>query len=261
MSNQDRAAREQAGKERAGREQAALNSPAKRITIEVCVDDIDVARAAVDAGADRLEINSRLDLDGLTPADNLVTESVRLGVPVIAMARPDTANNRFTAAGFCYSEVDKRRLVQDADRVLQLGAHGIAAGALLADGAVDEPFLQELREICTGRQLVFHRAFDVCEDWRRALVSIVRGGADRLLTSGCAMKAEQGVPVLAEMVERDEIEILPASGISSANAETIVKQTGCSQIHGSFSSAAIGTGTGPERVAARIRELRVLFPR
>ncbi|MFK5956849.1 MAG: copper homeostasis protein CutC, partial [Planctomycetota bacterium] len=67
---------------------------------EVCTETLAGAVAAQKGGADRIELCSRLDLDGLTPSGDLllqVKETVDL--PVLCMVRPH-------ADGFCYTETE-----------------------------------------------------------------------------------------------------------------------------------------------------------
>ncbi len=231
--------------------------------VEVCVADIEFARAAVAAGADRLELNSRLDVDGLTPCDELVRLCVaEFDIPVIAMARPDSGNNGFETAGFIYSDSDWQRLTEDAQRMLDLGVAGIAAGPLAKGGNPDEHRVMHLREMCGDRELVFHRAFDVTTDWRSAFETLIDCSVDRILTSGTAATAVEGTGVLRWMVDQGGIEILPACGITALNAELVISETGCDQIHGSFSRlTAAGTETGlpPEIVVAELGRLAEHF--
>ena len=56
---------------------------------ESCVETYEEALKAESRGADRIEICSRLDLDGLTPSKDLVRKLVkRLSIPLKVMVRP-----------------------------------------------------------------------------------------------------------------------------------------------------------------------------
>ena len=48
----------------------------KNILLEACVETLDEALLAQKKGADRVEICSRLDLDGLTPNDSFVKNCI-----------------------------------------------------------------------------------------------------------------------------------------------------------------------------------------
>ena len=78
--------------------------------------------AAADGGADRLELNSAMELGGLTPSHGLLTEVAQaVHLPVIVMIRP-------RGAGFQYTESELRVMQRDAELLLTLGASGIAFG-------------------------------------------------------------------------------------------------------------------------------------
>ena len=90
----------------------------RRVLLEVCVDRVEDAAAAEAGGADRIELNCALALDGLTPTPGLLAETLRaVRVPVIAMARPRPGD-------FCYSQSDFRVLRRDVDDALDEGAAG-----------------------------------------------------------------------------------------------------------------------------------------
>ena len=86
-----------------------------------------------------------------------------------------------------------------------------------------------------GKEAVFHRAFDVCEDPFAAMQTLIQCGADRLLTSGQQAKAVQGAELIRTLQERfgKEIEILAGSGINAENARSLMEQTGIWQVHSS----------------------------
>ena len=207
-----------------------------QILIEVCVDSFESAVIAQSAGADRIELNLALQLDGLTPTAGLLRRVVdRLEIPVIAMARP-------RAGDFCYSDDEWETLRADADWLVRHGADGIAFGALHANGQVDAERCRQMRELARDKELVFHKAFDEAADLMEALEVLIEAGIDRVMTSGGGVTAESGASIIAAIVQNSDnrIEILPAGGIGSINARRLVRQTGSQQIHGSFRHSESG---------------------
>lgn len=206
-----------------------------QILVEVCVDSLESALIAQQAGADRIELNFALQLDGLTPSAGLLQRVVsQLRIPVIAMARP-------RAGGFSYAEDDWETLLKDAEWLIGNGATGIAFGVLTPDGSVDVERCRQMRELVGDKELVFHKAFDEVTDPLHALEQLDSAGIDRVMTSGLAATAEAGTVTIAKLEQQSgHVEILPAGGIGSQNAGLLVTQTGCRQIHGSFRHSADG---------------------
>ena len=84
----------------------------------------------------------------------------------------------------------------------------------------------------------FHRAFDVCPDAYEAIETLIRLGADRILTSGQKAKAFEGKDLLKDLQEKygDKIELLPGSGVNATNAIELMEYTGINQVHSSCKS-------------------------
>jgi copper homeostasis protein len=207
------------------------------VLLEICVASVDDAMAAVAHGADRLEVNSALELGGLTPSAGMFAEiRRRVAVPLIAMVRP-------RPGGFCYSESDFDVMLNDAVDLLAAGADGLAFGVLTASGEVDAQRCRRLRELCGDRAAVFHRAFDVTRDPRAALDALIDLQFTRAMTSGQSETAVQGADLIAELSARaaTRIEIMPAAGINASTAGELIARTGCRQIHASARGKARDT--------------------
>lgn len=204
----------------------------KSVLIEVCAGTLDDLEAAKAAGADRVELNSGLQLGGLTPSPALLEQAVDLFPGrVIAMIRP-------RAGGFVYSAADWRVCLRDTELALAAGASGIAVGVLTGAREIDVPRLVQLLKLTEGREVVFHRAFDLVADWRRSLELLNEVGVNRVLTSGLAPTAMAGAAVLGEMVAASRnmlIRVLAGSGIRAGNVRQLVLKTGVSEVHGTFS--------------------------
>lgn len=205
-----------------------------KVLLEICCGSADDCEQAALGGADRVELNSALFLGGLTPSAGVMRASREAcPVPIMAMIRP-------RAGGFCYTAREFASMEYDARALLELGADGIVFGCLNEDGTVDGARNRRLACIARdmGKQAVFHRAIDVVPDWRRALDALIDMGIDRVLTSGQAPTAPQGLDVIADMMEyaRGRIEILPGAGINASNIRSVLRATGCNQAHMSAKS-------------------------
>jgi copper homeostasis protein len=208
-----------------------LPTPVRRVLVEVCVESVDDAVLAAGAGADRIELNCALALDGLTPTPGLLAETRRaLRAPLVAMARPRPGD-------FCYSDAEFRVLRRDVEYALERGADGVAFGILDASRAIDT---RRCRVVVRAlerakRDAVFHRAFDLAKHMPDALERLIDLGVRRVMTSGGRRTAEAGAAVIARLHERaaGRIEILPAGGVRATNVRRLLAETGCDQVHSS----------------------------
>lgn len=203
----------------------------RKVLLEVCIASVEDAVVACAGGADRLELNLGLELDGLTPTIGMLEEIKHaVSIPVFAMVRP-------RPGGFRYNQTEHRLMIRDAELLLAAGADGIVSGAILENGKLDEEFWLPLRKLSEGRPLVFHRAIDVVPNQLTLLQQLIDSGTARVLTSGGCTTAWEGRYQIAKMQElaANQIEIIAGSGVSPDNAVSIIRSTGCSQLHGSFS--------------------------
>lgn len=198
------------------------------IILEVCVDSPEGLEAAVKGGADRIELCSALDLGGLTPSPGLIAMARQMPVPVYAMIRP-------RAGIFCFSPLEETVMMAEIDAVREAGLAGIVIGAALPDNNLDMPLLARLVARAGNLGITLHRVFDLVPDLDKALEEAITLGAERILTSGAALKAADGLAVLKHLTVRaaGRISIMPGSGVDADNALTIATQTGVQEIHAS----------------------------
>lgn len=197
--------------------------------LEICCGDLESVRAAIEGGAHRVELCSALELDGLTPSKETVESAMRMGIPVHVLIRVREGD-------FVYNEEELCRMQHDIRLAKECGAVGVVVGALTADGSIDIEAMRFLLDEADGLSITFHRAFDVCKNTSRALEQIISLGCHRLLTSGQAPTAEQGIPLLKQLVEQaaGRIIIMPGAGVNPQNASKILAETGATEIHGSL---------------------------
>ena len=215
------------------------------LNLEVCCADLQSVRAAKEGGAHRVELCQALGLDGLTPSAGMIESAVGMGIPVQVLIRPREGD-------FVYSEDEVLCMQRDIRFARQAGANGVVIGALKSDGSIDTDTVRRLVSEAEGLSITFHRAFDVCSQPEEALEQIISLGCHRLLTSGQAATAEQGIPLLRKLVEQaaGRISIMPGAGVNPQNAHRILSETGAHEIHGSLRSSG---HTDPEQVRAIVR--------
>lgn len=134
---------------------------------------------------------------------------------------------------FLYSDLERQIMLEDVRMARQLGVDGVVFGALLPNGDIDMEFMQQLMAESEGMSVTFHRAFDVCRDPFEALEQIIELGCDRILTSGQMPKAEEGVDLLKQLVDKagDRIIIMPGCGVNVSNIARIAEETGAKEFH------------------------------
>lgn len=210
--------------------------------LEICCADLHSLRAAIAGGAQRVELCQALDVDGLTPSAGMIEMAVNSGIDVHVLIRPREGN-------FVYNEDEVDCMIYDIQMARKLGAEGVVIGALTPDGDIDIQACHRMIEAAGNKMHVtFHRAFDVCHNPEEALLEIHALGCDRLLTSGQASSAEEGIPLLKKLVAEtkalepregcgvrgSKLRIMPGAGVTPQNAARIIKETGATEIHGSL---------------------------
>jgi len=185
------------------------------ILLEVCVDDVHGLAAALAGGADRIELCAALAVGGLTPSPGLMRAAAGSAVPVHAMVRP-------RAGHFCYDAQEGAAMLADIDAIHAAGFAGVVLGASTGDGRLDHrrlaPLLAHARRL--GLACTLHRAIDLCPDLVAATRTAVELGFGRILTSGGALTAAQGIDQLARCFDAaaGALVIMPGAGV---NVETI----------------------------------------
>lgn len=218
-----------------------------KTTVEICTGSYADCMAAFHGGAERVELNSALSVGGLT-ASVAVLRRVKkeTTLKVICMVRP-------RAGGFCYDEAETKIMMEEARLLLENGADGIAFGFLHADGTVHRERTLQMSELIhsSGKEAVFHRAFDVTKDPFQAMEVLLSCKIDRLLTSGQRAKAMQGSELIAQLQDRfgDRIEILAGSGVNAQNAGELLAHTGIRQVHSSCKGYRLDPTTASEHVS------------
>ena len=219
------------------------------VIIEVCVDTSAGLGAAVQGGADRIELCSALSLGGLTPSAGFMAEAAGCGLPVLAMIRP-------RAGDFAFDDNEIAQMEADIAAARAAGLAGVVLGASQPDGRLDVASLRRLKDVAEGLDCTLHRAFDLVPDQADALEQAVALGFSRILTSGGALRAEDGADRIASLIAQaaGRIVILPGSGITPANAARFTAM-GATELHASCAlaqavsgpSVAMGFGPATER--------------
>lgn len=151
-----------------------------------------------------------------------------LKIKTICMLRP-------RGAGFNYSQEEIETILEDASLFLENGVDGLAFGFLNKNKAIDVEKTRLMTDLIHNykKEAVFHRAFDLCDDLNKAIEVLIELGIDRVLTSGGAVNAIEGIENLNRLNKKygSKIEILAGCGINENNVKELIDKTGVTQIH------------------------------
>ena len=196
---------------------------------EACVQTLDEALLAQQNGADRIELCSRLDLDGLTPNRNLIriVES-RLTIPIKVMIRPREGN-------FNYNDQELSQMKDDILFCKSLNISGVVFGMLNKENAIDIESTGALSDIAGELDVTFHKAIDQVVSIFSELDTLKNlTKVSSVLTSGGANNAKSGSVVIKKMIDRvgDKVVIIPAGNITKDNLNKIHSFIGAKEYHG-----------------------------
>jgi copper homeostasis protein len=195
--------------------------------LEISLSGVESAIAAQEGGADRIELCENLLEGGTTPSLGTI-EVVRknLDIDMNVIIRP-------RGGDCCYSEAEFEVMKRDIETAGDAGADGVVLGILHPNGTVDKERTRALLDLARPMSVTFHRAFDMTRDPIEALDTLIELGIDRVLTSGQAASALEGLPLLTALNNHaaDRIVIMAGAGITAHNAMLIIEKSGVREIH------------------------------
>ncbi len=191
------------------------------------MDSVVSARAAERGGARRIELCDNLGEGGTTPSAGMIAAVVSaVRIPVYVILRP-------RGGDFVYSDAELDVMCRDARVVHAAGAAGVVVGALHADSTVDVARTQSVIAAAGVLPVTFHRAFDLVPDPAAALETLIGIGVERVLTSGGATSALDGVPIIRQLVTQADgrIAIMAGGGLQEENVAEVVRRSGVREVH------------------------------
>lgn len=201
------------------------------IKIEICIGNIDDALIASKYPIDRIELNSALELGGLSPS----IETIRylkdaIDVPLCCMCR-------CRGGDFNYTDLEFETMLKDAENMLQAGADGIVFGFLNKDRTLDLDKINTMSKLIRSynKEAIFHKAFDEIDDILSAAQTLIYSDIDRILTSGKALYPDilKGCETIRDLNDKfaDQIQFLPGGGVRVDNIIDVLNISGSNQIH------------------------------
>lgn len=182
--------------------------------LEVCVDSLGSARAAISGGADRLELCSALAVGGLTPYAELLQQiRAESNITIRCLIRP-------RAGDFLYTKDEIHLMAAQIRNLKELGSDGFVIGCLTAEGQLDATAMKPLMDAAAGSGITLHRCIDVSKDPCQTYLDAMNLGIDTVLTSGAAGSCSLGSETIGKLLHlRDSHngpEVLIGGGVKPA---------------------------------------------
>lgn len=181
--------------------------------LEVCVDSLESARAAIRGGADRIELCSALLAGGLTPYTALL-EQIRAesDIAIRCLMRPRPGD-------FLYAPEEIAMMASQIRQLKAAGADGFVIGCLTPQGDLDAHAMAPLLDACGDSGITLHRCIDVSRDPEQTYLTAKELGIDTVLTSGAAANCAAGMDTIAKLLDlrdtRNGPEVLIGAGVNA----------------------------------------------
>ena len=190
--------------------------------LEVCVDSLASARAAIAGGADRLELCSALIAGGLTPYTELLRQiRQESNIPIRCLMRP-------RAGDFLYTKEEITMMAAQIHTLKDAGADGFVIGCLTPEGDLDAEAMKPLMDAADGARLTLHRCIDVSREPEKTFLEAQKLGFDTVLTSGAASSCTAGLETIQKLLSLRDThggpEVLIGAGVSAKVISTILVQ-------------------------------------
>jgi copper homeostasis protein len=201
--------------------------------LEVCAFTIQSCMIAEQAGAVRVELCDNPIEGGTTPSYGTI-KRVReaVSIDVYPIIRPRSMN-------YFYDADEWNIVLDDIAACKELGCNGVSVGAQLQNGLIDAARMQQVVELAYPMKVTCNRAFDAVPDPFAALETLIQCGCERILTSGLASSAPEGISLLKQLVAaaNNRINIMPGAGVRSSNILQLANETGAFEFHTSARKA------------------------
>jgi copper homeostasis protein len=197
--------------------------------LEVCAYNIQSCIIAQKAGAGRIELCADPTAGGVTPSWGLIQYALEsIEIPLFPMIRPRGGN-------FVYDADELSIMKKDILMCRDLGCKGIAVGIQLSSGLMDVENMKRVVEWAGEMEVTCHKAFDRTPNAEDALEAIIAAGCKRVLTSGLAKTAIDGVDILQQLMQHsaDRIIIMPGGGVRSTNIAELATRIKSAEYHSS----------------------------
>ena len=196
---------------------------------EACVEGYQEAMLAEKLGADRLELCSHLDKDGLTPERETILDVLSsISIPIKIMIRPRSGN-------FVYNKKEIYQMEEEISFCKTNGVKEVVFGVLDTQNRIDMDLVKRLSNISYPMRVTFHKAIDCSANIKEAFEQLIKCKAvTSVLTSGKGKFVLENRTLIKEIIQlyKDKINIILAGGITNDNLDKIHKTFHCIEYHG-----------------------------
>ena len=203
----------------------------KNHSLEICAYSHETVQLAEAAAADRVELCAGRLEGGTTPSFGAIQLALECkNIRVFPILRP-------RGGDFCYSESEFQEMLIDLESMKQQGVPGVVTGILLPNGRLDLERMKQLKDASGNMEFCVHRAIDMSYNPFETLQELIDLGVTRVLSSGAANTAIEGISVLKKLVIQAEkrIQIMAGSGVNAAQIQELWN-AGIRHFHASASS-------------------------
>ena len=218
--------------------------------LELIALTLEDARAAVEAGAQRIELVGTMDKDGLAPTPELTAQIVR--------ELPDLKVRPMLRLEEGFGTEREEELIELAHQFAAIGVDGVVFGYLDEAGALDLPLIARIAQALEGQcPFTIHRAVDHAADYQGTWDALLTldPRPDVVLTAGSTGGVGVGMPQLAEAIRRhpEAAQMIQAGGGLKLQHVAQLRELGISQFHVGSGVRADGTFDSPIS-AEKVRE-------
>ena len=196
---------------------------------EACVEGYQEAMLAEKLGADRIELCSHLDKDGLTPERETILDVLSsISIPIKIMIRPRSGN-------FVYNKKEIYQMEEEISFCKTNGVKEVVFGVLDTQNRIDMDLVKRLTNISYPMRVTFHKAIDCSANIKEAFEQLIKCKAvTSVLTSGKGKFVLENRTLIKEIIQlyKDKINIILAGGITNDNLDKIHKTFHCIEYHG-----------------------------
>lgn len=195
--------------------------------LELCAGSYTSALLANQFPFKRIELCASLESGGLTPSAGTIVKVLKeVKAECHVLIRPRSGD-------FNYNKEELEVMRADIEFCKTVGCKGVVFGVLDDEQRFDLDKNLYLLDSVGEMEATFHRAIDVSANVKQDLESIINCGFQRVLTSGLANSAVQGIETLKAIRRQtnNRLELMIGGGVNAGNIAQLKESVQPEAIH------------------------------